>query len=97
MKRGVHPHHLALWAHHGGDLLGHVAEAAAHVKNPFARLRRMQCERAVALGAIAGKDQVPELREAVEQDTVPGLDRLLVGCRDLGFHWAMIDPRSLAH
>ncbi len=41
-RRGVHAHHLALRTHHGGDLLGDVAEAAAHVEHPLAGLRWMQ-------------------------------------------------------
>ena len=96
-RRGVHAHNLALRSDHGGDLLCHVAKPTAHVKHPLARLRRMQRERPVAVSTVSGEDQMAVLREAIEQHAVPGLDRLLVGCRDLGFHGAMIDPRSLAH
>ena len=92
-RRGVHAHDLALGSDHVGDLLCHVAEPTAHVKHPLARLRRMQRERPVAVSTVSGEDQMAVLREAVEQDAVPGLDSLFVGCRDLGFHGAMIGPR----
>ena len=46
----------------------------------------MQRQRTVAMGAVAGKYQVAELREAIEQHAVPGLDGFLIACRYRRFH-----------
>ena len=61
-----------------GELAGRVAEAAADVDRPLPRLGRVELERAVAVRAEAGDERLAELDEAVEEDSVPGLDRLVV-------------------
>ena len=54
-RRGVDADRLALGADERRDLLGRVAEPAADVEHPLARLRRVQPQRFVAVAAEAGR------------------------------------------
>ena len=76
---GVDPEHLAFRAHQAGEPLRGVAEPAADVHHPVAGLRRLRPQGHLAVPAQPFEQHVPELHEAIEQDTVPGLDRLVVG------------------
>ena len=80
-RRGVDPDRLALRADQLGDLPRAVTEAAADVEHALAGLRRMQPQRLVAVARQAGREEVLEAHEALEQRAVPRGDRLRVDAR----------------
>ena len=94
MKRGAAstPTARAARGDQSGEPLGLIAEAAADVQRPLARLRREQLDRCLAVPGEAAFDQVLEAQEAVEQRPVPGPDRLLVGRVDRRL---LLDARHL--
>ena len=90
-RRDVDAEHRAGLADHPGDPLARVAEAATDVQHPLAGLAAGGRERRLAVRAEATGDDLPELDEAVEEDAVPGFERLLV-VSGYPLHASMVAP-----